>query len=517
MNFKSAATASLQANLLIVDDQPDNLRVLAAILDNQGYKLRKATSGSMALASIQAELPDLILLDIKMPLMDGYEVCARLKADPKTYDIPIIFLSGLDSAADKVKAFELGGADYITRPFQAEEVLVRIKQQLLIRQQQQLLTAQNIQLQKEIHERQQVEVVLRQQADRERLIAATSQRIRQSLRLTEILDTAVAEVRQILRADRVFILQMESDQSHTVVAESVDSTYPSALHPLRQINCERCWQMIYYHNQVNIINDCLTNATQPFCQGVNSLQTRAQLAVPIPQRERVWGLLFVHHCADMRVWQTWEIDLLEQLTDQLAIAIQQADLYQQLQWANQELQHLVTKDGLTGIANRRRFDDYLNQEWQRLQQLQQPLSLILCDIDHFKRYNDYYGHLAGDRCLKQIAQALEQSLQRSTDLVVRYGGEEFAVILPETDAKQAIQIAQRFQMEIAALQIPHGCSSVNAFVTLSIGIASQIPTSELTTENLIAATDQALYMAKAQGRNTYCCNCSEQNSLPLGC
>lgn len=142
------------ANLLLVDDQLDNLRTLSAILNGRGYKVRKAISGETALATVQSQPPDLILLDVRMPNMDGYEVCAALKADETTREIPIIFLSALDDTSDKLKAFAVGGADYITKPFQAEEVLTRIKHQLVIRQQQRQLIEQNHQLQREMQERQ---------------------------------------------------------------------------------------------------------------------------------------------------------------------------------------------------------------------------------------------------------------------------------------------------------------------------------------------------------------------------
>ena len=154
------AILSLSPNLVLVDDQPDNLRTLSAILNGQGYKVRKATSGEAALETICAQQPDLILLDIQMPEIDGYAVCAALKAAAVTREVPIIFLSALDDATDKLKAFAVGGADYITKPFQAEEVLARIKYQLLIRQQQRQLIEQNRQLQREIQQRQQSERAL---------------------------------------------------------------------------------------------------------------------------------------------------------------------------------------------------------------------------------------------------------------------------------------------------------------------------------------------------------------------
>lgn len=148
-------------NILIVDDQPDNIRTLAAILSGQGYKVRKAISGEMALETVRSQSPDLILLDIKMPKMNGYEVCSALKSVAGVCEIPVIFLSALDDVTDKAKAFKVGGADYISKPFQAEEVLLRVRHQLTIRQQQQELIKQNHQLQREMQERQHSEAALR--------------------------------------------------------------------------------------------------------------------------------------------------------------------------------------------------------------------------------------------------------------------------------------------------------------------------------------------------------------------
>ena len=156
------------ADLLVVDDTPDNLRLLSTMLSEQGYKVRKVMSGPLALRVVSVASPDLILLDINMPQMNGYEVCEKLKADPKTSDIPVIFISALDDVWDKVRAFEVGGVDYITKPFQCEEVLARVKNQLTLRLFSKQLSDQNAHLQQEICERQQVEDALRQSEARER-------------------------------------------------------------------------------------------------------------------------------------------------------------------------------------------------------------------------------------------------------------------------------------------------------------------------------------------------------------
>jgi diguanylate cyclase (GGDEF)-like protein len=325
-------------SILLVDDKPDNLRLLSTMLIEHQYEVRRVTKGVMALKTAKAAPPDLIVLDIKLPDIDGYEVCQSLKSDSLTAEIPIIFISALDHVLDKVKAFSVGGVDYITKPFQVEEVLVRVKNHLTLRTQHKQLLEQNERLQQEIQARKEIEA-----------------------------------------------------------------------------------------------------------------------------------------------------------------ALQESQL--ELQKLNQELQRLVHLDGLTQTANRRQFDHYLQQEWDRLIAEQKPLSLIMCDVDYFKSYNDTYGHQAGDDCLRAIAQAISQAISRSTDLVARYGGEEFGIILPQTELGEAEAIAQKIQQEVQYLKLVHSQSQASAYITLSLGITCLIPQPNSSQCLLIEWADRALYQAKKQGRN----------------
>jgi diguanylate cyclase (GGDEF)-like protein len=179
------------------------------------------------------------------------------------------------------------------------------------------------------------------------------------------------------------------------------------------------------------------------------------------------------------------------------------EVMSQLEAANRELQRLSSLDGLTGVANRRGFDEFLLGEWRRALREEQPVSLILVDIDFFKQYNDALGHLAGDDCLRQIATALRHSIHRPSDLVARYGGEEFAVVLGNTDGTGARQVALTLQSNIKALALPHPNSFVSPLVTVSLGIATLVPRFGTEPSLLIAAADRALYQAKQQGRNTF--------------
>lgn len=169
--------------------------------------------------------------------------------------------------------------------------------------------------------------------------------------------------------------------------------------------------------------------------------------------------------------------------------------------ANRQLEDMASLDGLTQIPNRRIFDEYIKKVWGLQSRTHTELSVILCDIDFFKTYNDTYGHQAGDECLRLIAKAMSTSIKRSADLIARYGGEEFVAVLPETDLKQAGFVAGRIQRSVEKLKLPHDGSTVKEYVTLSIGIASVIPTFEFSYENLIKNADMAMYQAKREGRN----------------
>ena len=195
---------------------------------------------------------------------------------------------------------------------------------------------------------------------------------------------------------------------------------------------------------------------------------------------------------------------LDETNKKLYIEIQEReDAQNALTVANETLQRLATLDGLTQIPNRRYFDEKLKEEWSRLAREKQPLSLILFDVDYFKQYNDFYGHLSGDACLIEIAGIALKSINRTVDFVARFGGEEFIFVLPNTNEEGAVMIAKRLMKNIQKEAIPHEKSTVNQYVTVSLGLATIIPNANISPDELIDLADKALYTSKQNGRNRY--------------
>lgn len=371
---------------------------------------------------------------------------------------------------------------------------------------------------RDITQSKQVQVALRQQVERERLVTQIQSRIRSSLDLKDILNTTVAEVREFLATDRVIVFHFRPDWNGHVVVESVGEGWM----PLLGMSTEDCcfansYVGQYVKGRIRAVEDIhASNFTECHVNFLAECQVRANLVVPILQQgiqnrdgnpscqvPKLWGLLIAHHCSAPRKWQKFDVDLLSQLSTQVAIAIEQSLLYQQLAAANQQLDGLVNLDSLTQLANRRRFDEFLNREWEQCSS-SEPLSLIMCDIDCFKLYNDNYGHQAGDACLQQVARAIANVAEgvptESLYLAARYGGEEFSVILPNTDLAAAQAVAEQIRNHVKALAIPHQKSFVSNSVTLSMGVAS-ISEGQNSPKMLIEAADRALYRAKSEGRD----------------
>ncbi|HEY9880785.1 MAG TPA: diguanylate cyclase [Leptolyngbyaceae cyanobacterium] len=345
------------------------------------------------------------------------------------------------------------------------------------------------------------------QAQQEALLNEVVQAIRSSLNLEQVLHQATDALLSAFQASRSVVrLGRDTDEtffysvsnSAPGVEQLLDGTMPILSNPLVQT--------VFAHQEAVAIDDVDTEPwLQPLIPFFRRTQIRAVLAIAIRCEGRVKGLLCLHQCDRIRHWHDDEKHLLAKVVDQLAITLQQVELYRKLHQANQELKRLAHLDGLTQLANRRFFDEYLETEYRRHKQSDTGLALILCDVDHFKQFNDTYGHQVGDDCLKAIAQTLLQVLKGSTALAARFGGEEFALVLPGTHQAEAITLAQNIQVALQHIQIGASVVIPSAKVTLSMGIASLDTVAAVSPSALIDLADKALYQAKAQGRNRYCC------------
>lgn len=540
--------------LLVEDDLADATLIedLLGSFSESLFRLQTVKSLEMGLACLEAEKFDAVILDLSVSdSLGGSEEIAILKARSPT--VPVVVLTDSNDENTALSVLRSGAQDCLVKG--------RFQRTLLVRA---------------IHyaiERHQVEEQLRQQAIRQRLLGQMIEHIRSSIDTASILQNTVAAVRQFLKTDRVFIYRCQDWASQCEGEEQKGAIVAGDGLPFGYIENENisaalavsCFVLVESQS-VQAIADVSTAALSgSYKELLADCEIAAILSVPIWQsgdwetakktlegtvleaeknqdaaenyislptngkqqgqgssaadlerenRNSLWGMLTAYNCSGVREWQQWEIDFLQHLANQVAIAIEQSQLYRQLAIANQKLQQLATTDGLTGIANRRQFDRVLMLEWRRLAREELPLSLIMFDIDFFKPYNDFYGHLGGDDCLRQVAGAIVSSVKRAGDLTARYGGEEFAVILPNTSAEGANIVARKICDEIASLKLPHARSSIGSYVTLSCGIATTIPSGEASPDTLIRSADSALFQAKTEGKNRIC-HASKPESSPI--
>jgi diguanylate cyclase (GGDEF)-like protein/PAS domain S-box-containing protein len=411
--------------ILIVDDAPANLGVLRAMMTQQGYQTFVATSGERAISIARRVRPDLILLDVVMPGMDGFETCRQLKGDAGTERIPVIFMSANSDTDDIVAGFDIGAVDYIGKPLRMAEVCARVRTQLQLRS---------------------------------------------------------ASEAHIEQADRLRMIVNAMDEGLMIIEASGRIQYSNPA----------CARYLGYEP------DGLAGLALPELLGAPWSQEYSDyFAACAPAQAGAREVLIRHRDGALRA-----MDLT--LTPMVAGEPQFIGLLHDITHHKQSetaLQHAAMVDQLTQIANRRRFDSFLEQEWHRALRSGQPLSLIVLDVDHFKLYNDTLGHAAGDLCLQRVAAALQSRALRSTDLAARYGGEEFVLLFAETALDTAVSLAEAIRAQVEALELPHPRSPTSEYLTVSIGVASIVPTQFDRIEQFFVAADRMMYAAKEAGRN----------------
>lgn len=450
----------MTARILVVDDVPANLKLLEARLLAEYYDVVTARSGPDAIEICEVSRVDVILLDVMMPGMDGFEVCRRLKADPSTTHIPVIMITALDQPADRVRGLEAGADDFLTKPVKDLQLLTRVKS--LAR--------------------------LKALTDELRLRAATTrnigieqllqQRIGDTDEIPRVLlveeDAAVgAQIRRILHghfemeiaADPQTALQCAAGGVHECV---IVSTRSSRYDPLR------------------------------LCAQLRALE-RAHL-VPIillaDEQDEEYVIRGLELAVNDYVLRPVER---QELVARLRTQIRRKRYNDGLRFSVARTVEMAVTDPLTGLHNRRYLDSHLQTLFDRATARQRPLSVMIADVDRFKTINDTLGHDAGDAVLKEFAGRLRRNL-RGIDLVCRYGGEEFVIVMPETELAIAEKVAERVRRQIAEgpFHIDDGRPPIS--ITASLGVAAMRAAGD-TVKALIKRADMALYEAKIRGRN----------------
>jgi diguanylate cyclase (GGDEF)-like protein/PAS domain S-box-containing protein len=451
-----------RGTILIVDDLPDNLRLLSATLGEHGYKVRCAKTATLALSAARNSPPDLILLDINMPEMSGYELCQRLKADEITRDIPTIFLSALDDIIDKVKAFNVGGVDYITKPFQVEEVLVRVKNHLALQAAKAEIRQLNTQLEEKVQQR---TIELQREIAERRLAAQLLQESEQ--RLDGILTSLEDVVWSISLADkRVLYLN-----------KAVEKVYGRKVQDFLDYSSLR-FEMVHPDERIKVK------------QAFQSLSREADLDLEYRIVRAGGEICWVRDRAHLVRDEFGRASHIDGIT---------SDITAQKE-AEEKLIHDALYDTLTGLPNRNLFMERVKMAIDHSKRhAQRIFAVLFIDLDRFKLINDSLGHLSGDRLLVGIARRLEDCL-RHTDTVARLGGDEFTILLSEVErASDITMVAERILEKLA---VPFDIEGHQIFTSASIGIVFGSPDYQ-TGADMLRDADIAMYRAKDSGKSCY--------------
>ncbi|MBA2565127.1 MAG: diguanylate cyclase, partial [Gemmatimonadetes bacterium] len=459
--------------ILVVDDDPSILETLTTMLRFKGYATHVASSGKRALEAVHQFSPDLILLDIMLPDIDGYEICRRVKSDKETQDIPVLIVSARTRREEVVNLLELGANDYITKPFFLDEVIARVRTNLEA---------------KKYRDR------VREEASLQKAMLDISQAVTSSLALGEVLATIVGTLIETVHCKRASILLVLNGDTAQVV-----TTTDTGEQIGRILTLERYPEVVNAIDESRLIN-VENHLADPRLEAVRHLfpdaTPRALLAVPLPFKSKDLGRYVLHVERPGEPFLQKDVRFCELVANAAANGIYNAQLYEEKALDNERLERMANTDPLTGIHNHGFLYRRLSEEVERAMRYGSDLSYIMIDIDRFKAINDRYGHLKGDQVLRDIAHIIQRST-RKIDVGARYGGEEFAVLLPETGIEGGSLQAERIRREVKA----HYFSAIDGGrVSVSCGVASLSrgggdTDDRYTPDWLIGAADNALYQA----------------------
>jgi two-component system cell cycle response regulator len=449
----------MTAQILVVDDIPANVKLLEAKLTSEYYDVITARDGFEALNQAKAHKPDIILLDVMMPGMDGFETCKKIKEDPEISHIPVVMVTALSEKSDRLKGLDAGADDFLTKPINDMALFARVKS--LVR----------------------IKMLL----DELRLRDKTSTQMGIESNMQMLSDVSGA---------RVMLLDDDSVQGKQIVAKMTESGLVTE------------W--------VQESEQALPKATEGNFDAIviSTMLGDAdglRLASQIKSQEEVRNVplvVLVDEDDSRLMYKALELGI----NDYLTVPVDRNEMvarvrtqirrkrYQEALRSNyQKSISMAVTDGLTGLYNRHYLNTHLDNMVQQSIKNNKPLALMIMDMDHFKMVNDTHGHDAGDMVLKQLAGIIIRAV-RSTDLAARFGGEEFVILMPETDAQAAMTTASRVREQVEATPFKINAQGDTISKTISIGVATLMPQGD-TSEALMKRADSVLYEAKHGGRN----------------
>lgn len=452
----------MSARILVVDDVPANVKLLEAKLTSEYYDVITASNGKDAIRVTKESEPDIVLLDVMMPEMDGFEACRRMKADPAIAHIPVVMVTALSDVQDRVQGLESGADDFLTKPINDLALFARIRS--LVR--------------------------LKQLTDELRLRDQSGQELGLSDNEVERDDAALVAGAKILVVDDDIVQAQQLNNKLAPLGANVKLlTEPE--NALQVLNADD-------YDLALVSTQMLDMDGLRLCSQIRSHEHTRRLPLLIIIEEDDTNALVKGLDIGVNDYLVTPVDANEILA-RVKTQIKRKRYQDALKSNYQKSVSMAVTDALTGLYNRHYFNTHTKNLLNQAKQQGRALSLVISDIDFFKKVNDTYGHIAGDEILKQVPKCMLRCI-RATDMVARYGGEEFVIVMPDTPPLIAEDIAERIRKEVEAQLFNISVEPGQIKCTLSMGVATAIP-ADADPEALLKRADEALYKAKESGRN----------------